>query len=153
MSQLTERKKYLLIGLTSVLVLLVAAVLFFGSIQILDGQLCLRNTEILDLRGRELRDLEKLKTFPNLKHLDLRGSSVTREQLEVLQKDLPDCEILWELDFQDQKLPPDAKNLKAKTLAQPDLQAIDQFPELEQISIETVEDYAALGTLPAPPGS
>lgn len=77
-------------------------------------------------------------------YLDLRGSSVSLSQYDRLRQRLPDCEILWDVPFQDGVLSPDIQVLKVTRLEEKDLRAIGYLPCLEVVEAEDCRDYSQL---------
>jgi len=53
----------------------------------------LRDLEILDLRGLQVRNVSALTELGKLKKLDLRCTIVSSEDVEILRQALPECEI------------------------------------------------------------
>lgn len=79
--------------------------------------------------------------------LDLRGQNVTAAHVEKLQKKLPQCEILWEVPFQDGTLSSDTTDLTITALSEEDIVQLDYLTNLQTVEADGCRDYAALLTL------
>ncbi len=84
------------------------------------------DAEILDLSGKPLRNWERLVRFSRLRQVDLRQAGITPEQYSRLRELLPDCNILWELPFQDGFL-----SLSTKTLCLSGLTMAEYFRDVK----------------------
>ena len=82
------------------------------------------------------------------RQLDLRAEELTAADFEKLQAKLPDCEILWLVPFQEQKIPSDTESLRVATLREEDAALLVYFPELRRLDASGCEDYAQLMALP-----
>ena len=111
------------------------------------GGLHRRDARELDLQGAGLSRLELLDRFPNLRYLDLRSTGLTLEQYEELTALLPDCSILWDVQFQGRFLSPDVQTLTLSRLTREDVDLLDQLPELLYIDARDCEEYALLREL------
>ncbi len=76
--------------------------------------------------------------------LDLRGQEVTAAHVEELQKKLPQCEILWEVPFQDGTLSSDTADLTITSLSEEDIVQLDYLTNLQTVEADGCRDYAAL---------
>ena len=56
----------------------------------------LTNLRNLSLDNNQINDISSLKSLVNLEGLRLIGNQLTQEQIDELQKALPNCEIIWE---------------------------------------------------------
>ena len=101
----------------------------------------------LDLSGIPVVDLPELLQLPDLKKLDLRSSGLTLAQYKTLRRWFPDCEILWDVPFQDQFLPQDTQELTITSLTASDIERLDYFPQLKRIQASGCTDYAMLEKL------
>ena len=119
-----------------------------------DGKVLDMQTRAFDLSGavtlEEVEDI--LFYFPKLEFLDLRGSTIPREQLILLAKKNPKVDFLWELEVGGIAVPTDSKEIYLSgldvTVAQVE-SVLHCFPNLERVEmcncpVET-EDMAALG--------
>ena len=92
--------------------------------------------------------LVDMKLYPKAaQQLDLRGEEISIKHYEKLQQKLPDCEILWNIPFQDQMLPHDTREITVQTLSEQDIRAISCFPRLETVKADGCTDYENLLTL------
>lgn len=103
--------------------------------------------ESLDLSGQTVQNLEELKSFPELKKLDLRGTGISAEAYDSVKSWLPEAEILWEIPFQGNFYPMDTEELTVTSLAEGDFAALEYFTQLKYISAEECPDYQALHKL------
>lgn len=82
-----------------------------------------------------------------LKTLDLRGETVSVSQYEKLANALPNCEIHWNVPFQNTAYPEDVAEITVSTLKEKDLKALNFLPELKTVHAEQCRDYAVLEQL------
>ena len=83
----------------------------------------------------------------DLKTLDLREEAVSVSSYEKLSRALPDCEIHWNVPFQNTAYPEDVTEITVTALAEEDLPALAYLPELETVRADQCRDYAALARL------
>ena len=105
------------------LVLLAAGILWYftlGSVTV-DGTRYFRYVQELDLSGRPLEQAERLTDFPQLRFLDLRGTGISNEEGWKLRQALPECEIHWEVYFQNAYRDADTLELEIEALQAQDL--------------------------------
>lgn len=121
--------------------------LFYRNYVILDGEPYSRKVTSLDLSGRENVDLDTLAQLSQLQHLDLRGTGITLGEHEWLKRQLPQCEILWEIQFQGSYYQPDTENLTITHLDMGDVVLLDYLPKLTCVDALECEDYEALAEL------
>lgn len=82
------------------------------------------------------------------KVLDLREKDVTESHYLAVQSQLPDCEILWNVPFQNGAKSSDAASLSISTLTEEDIRILKAyFPRLKQIDAGACRDYAMLAQL------
>ena len=133
--------------LAALAVLAAAAIVLLCSFGFLGGRLYSLGSQKLDLRGRQLEGIRGLSRFSRLKALDIRGCGITRQELEQLRIQLPDCKILWQLDFQGKTFDPDLREIRVKDLDKEAVAALGDFKDLETVRVSSIRDYEALGTL------
>ena len=102
------------------------------------------DAEVLDLSGKPARNLERLARFPNLCQVDLRRAGVTPQQYRSLLQLLPDCDIVWELPFQDGFLDPGTETLRLSRLSMEDVELLDYLPRLSIVEAWDCRNYDAL---------
>ena len=83
----------------------------------------------------------------DLKTLDLREETVSVSKYEKLAEALPDCEIHWNVPFQNTAYPEDVTEITVTTLKEKDLKALKFLPELKTVHAEQCKDYAVLAQL------
>ena len=76
--------------------------------------------------------------------LDLTEKPLTAAEIQKLQEKLPDCEILWDVPFQDREIPHDVTEITVQTLAERDIGTLECFPDLETVHAEGCTDYDVL---------
>ena len=102
------------------------------------------DAEILDLSGKPLRNWERLVRFSRLRQVDLRQTGITPEQYSRLRELLPDCNILWELPFQDGFLSLSTKTLCLSGLTMEEVELLDYLAQLSIVEAWDCRDYDAL---------
>lgn len=80
--------------------------------------------------------------------LDMREEDISVAHYDAIHSQLPDCEILWMVPFQGQKLSSDTRSLTLTELSREDLERLSYFPELREVTAD-FDDYAILEELQA----
>ena len=127
--QKRKNKKGLIIAL-SVLALLSAVVLGIFAVtairyHIVDAKLYAKDLETLDLRGQEIRVNHYRK----------------------LEEKMPDCDIRWDIPFQEGVLTDDVREVTVDTLTAKDVERLDYAKNLQIVHAEGCRDYDALAQL------
>lgn len=107
-----------------------------------------RAMNTLDLSGKSISELDKLKELTTLESLDLRETGISIAQYDELQAALPDCDITWSVPFQDTYYDNDIMVLDVTSLSEADLDTLAYFPRLKSLRANGCTDYATLSTLP-----
>ena len=82
--------------------------------------------------------------------LDLREKDISFGHYESLRRQLPECEILWNVPFQGGKFSNDSQILTVSTLTQQDVGLLlEYFPDLKTLDAMNCEDYMVLEMLKA----
>lgn len=76
--------------------------------------------------------------------LDLRGQEISPDHYDSLHRQLPQCEILWDVPFQGGSKPNDTTALTVTTLTDADVAMLKYFPDLEKVDAMNCSDYAQL---------
>ncbi len=80
--------------------------------------------------------------------IDLRDREAAPEYVDQLQALLPECEILWNVPFQQGYVSSDVTELTVTELTPEDVEILTtRFPNLSVIHAEDCQDYAALAAL------
>ena len=99
----------------------------------------------LILSGNYLIDF---RLYPkNAASMDLREEDVSIAHYEALHQKLPKCKILWNVPFQNGKLPSDTAEITVDTLSSQDVETLAYFPKLETVHAESCRDYDNLALL------
>ena len=86
-----------------------------------------------------------LQFYPRqAQEMDLREEDISVKRYEKLREKLPDCEILWDVPFQDREIPFDVQEITVQTLSQKDIETLECFDNLETVKAEGCTDYEAL---------
>ena len=81
--------------------------------------------------------------------LDLREKDISISHYEKLRRNLPDCEIRWNVPFQDAVYPQDTTEITVTSLTDGDVKALGYLTELETVHAEGCTDYDQLKQLQA----
>ena len=89
--------------------------------------------------------LVEFRFYPrNEQQLDLRGQELTVRRYEKLARRLPDCEILWDVPFREERLPSTAEEITVTELSEADIPVLAYFPGLKTVQAEACTDYDTL---------
>ena len=80
-------------------------------------------------------------------YLDLRGTGISPAHYEEVRKQLPNCEIDWEVPFQGKFYSEDTTELTVTSLTDEDVALLDYLPELKTVHAEGCTDYEQLMAL------
>lgn len=89
------------------------------------------------------------KPYPNnAQFLDLREKEITAAHYQAVQEQLPDCEILWMVPFQNGKTDSASESIQLTALSEKDVEVLNAFfPKLAAVQAEGCTDYAVLDEL------
>lgn len=77
--------------------------------------------------------------------LDLREEDISVVHYDAIHSQLPNCEILWNVPFQDGRYPNDSTSLSVAALTETDVtMLLEYFPKLKTLDASACQDYAAL---------
>ena len=93
------------------------------------------NLDALTFSSLPLSDAQQLTQFPNLKRLDLQQIDLTINQYDELSALLPECEILWLIPFQGERLSPDTQTLTISSFTKDDIPALQHLAHLKTIIV------------------
>ncbi len=116
---------------------------------ILDGKVYDRSATVLAFPDGLPREIGKLRHFPNLRWIDLRGTGLNPKELALLQNAAGDARILWELAFQGGSISGDASAVQVRRLTDGDVEALCALPRLRRVDGKHCRDYAQLLSLAA----
>ena len=86
-----------------------------------------------------------LQLYPkHARQLDLRDQGITIRHYEKLRRSMPDCEIFWNVPFQDSSLSSDTEEITISTLDRDDIRELNYFPQLKRVKAENCADYENL---------
>ena len=89
--------------------------------------------------------LVDLRFYPrDVQQLDLRDQEISLRHYEKLQRRLPECDILWNVPFQETLVPHDVQELSVSALTQKDIRTLGYFARLEKVTAEDCSDYETL---------
>lgn len=83
----------------------------------------------------------------DLKILDLRDQEISVRAYEKLSEALPECQIHWNVPFQNTAYPEDVTEITVSSLEESDLRALAHLPSLTTVRAEQCRDYEALQLL------
>ena len=106
----------------------------------IDGAQYARNITELDLRGKTVTELEKIRELSELKTLDLRDTGLSAQQYQNLRDALPQCCILWSVPFQGQYMDMDTVELAVQQLTESGLDEIALLNKLAAVDATECED-------------
>ena len=127
--QKQRSKKWLVVTLSVILVILAAAVgagvWAAASYHIVDAKFYPKDSQVVDLRGQDI----------NPSHYDKLAEKMT------------DSRILWDIPFQGGTLASDAKEVTVTTLSAKDIEMLDYAQSLTTVNAENCTDYENLAQL------
>lgn len=85
----------------------------------------------------------------NAMSLDLRGQDISLEHYETVRRQLPDCQIAWDVPFQGGKYANDTMALTVTTLSDEDILRMDYFPRLKTVDASGCQEYGQIEKLMA----
>ena len=133
---------WIIIGI--VIALAAAGFIWFRSAYaLIGGQIYDRNVTIVDFSNVELKNPGQLSRLNNLQHADLRHTDLSVKDYEKIRTALPDCEILWLVPFQGQRLDPESTGVTMTSATEEDIALLAYFPNLEVIDMTACTDTNA----------
>lgn len=82
--------------------------------------------------------------------LDLREENISMAHYDELQSKLPKCQIVWNVPFQNGKLPSDTQKITLSSLSEENVNTlVKYFPKLKAVDAMACKDYGALELLKA----
>lgn len=135
-----------LLPLLAAAVLIVAFPYCFAQV---NGHFYPRNTTSLSLANTQVENFDEIPQLSQLQTLDLRGTGLDIAGYEALSAALPNCQILWELPFQEGYLPLDTTSLTVTHLTMADVETLDHLTGLTEVDGTACTDYPALLALQA----
>lgn len=79
--------------------------------------------------------------------LDLRGEELTEEDFLELAERMPQCQITWDVPFQDGKVDSSSAEISVTSLTEEDIRILDYVTGLEMVQGTGCDDYAQLAQL------
>lgn len=113
----------------------------------LEGKSYARTTRQLTLSQLQEGDIATLGALSQLEMLDLRGTELTLAQYRELSRQLPGCEILWDVPFQGKYLPQNTTTLEITSLTAEEVEAVTHLGRLRRVDAWDCGDFEALATL------
>ena len=83
----------------------------------------------------------------NVQSLDLRNQIMTIAQYDAIREKLPDCDIRWNIPFQNSAYPDDTASLSVRSLSDEDLRVLSYFENLKEVDAVGCRDYDELKKL------
>ena len=128
-AQKKQGSKGLIIFLSVLLILLAAAVAAAAwvavSYHIVGGKLYPKDAQVLDLREENMKP----------------------SQVDKIQEKMPDCEIRWNIPFQDGVLENNVTEITVTSLSESDVERLDYARKLKTVNAEGCTDYEVLELL------
>ena len=94
-----------------------------------------RDLETLSFSTWPIPEQSRLTRFSKLKQLDLLQADISIDQYDEVSRLLPDCEILWSVPFQQQRLPLDTEKLTLTSFTDEDIIALQHLPNLKAVTV------------------
>ena len=89
--------------------------------------------------------LVDMQFYPkDARQLDLRDQEITVRHYEKLRRRVPGCEIIWNVPFQETRIPSDTREITVNSLTEKDIRRLEYFPYLETVHGDGCGDYADL---------
>lgn len=117
-----------------------------GSVKIGEKEIS-PDTERLDLNGAGVTSIYQLKRLKELDYLDLRNNDIQPAQYDELKSAIPDCEVLWSVPLDKQRIDSNATRIQDPDLTLRSAEMFAYFPALKTIDASGSRDYETLRTL------
>lgn len=85
----------------------------------------------------------------NAMSLDLRGEEISLEHYETVRRKLPNCQISWDVPFQNGRFSNDSTALTVTELTDEDILRMDYFPRLKSVDATGCSEYGQIEKLMA----
>lgn len=125
MSNTTKKPTGMLVLVIALAIILIALVILALNFHLVDFQLYARNST----------------------QLDLTQKAITIQHYDKLQAALPDCDIHWNVPFQNGTLDSEVTEVTVTTLTFEDVYALTYLPKLEIVHADNCTDYEQLHSL------
>ena len=76
----------------------------------------------------------------NAQQLDLRDQEITIRHYEKILQRMPECEIFWNVPFQNRAISNDTKEINISALTREDIRNLNYFSELKRVKAEKCTD-------------
>ena len=124
--------------------MIVGLCLVFSNYVMLNGKFVECTAEHVILTGDKLPDMKKLHRFEQLKSMDLSDIPCSVSEYDALRAEFPDCDIRWQVPFQDGYVDNKATVLHTWTFSESDMEMLPYFPELETVDARGFNNYDTL---------
>ena len=89
--------------------------------------------------------LVDLQFYPRgVQLLDLRDQEITVRHYERIRRRIPECEVWWNVPFQETTIPWDAEEITVSSLSQQDIRVLEYLERLETVHARDCSDYENL---------
>ena len=139
-----KRTKWWIVICVVAAVLIGAWIWLQNTYVLLDGQLLRRDAEEVVFTGEELPARKLLQKLRNPKVLDLRQMDAEAADFDALRQLFPQAEILWLVPLDEDRVAPDAKEIRLSTLEQKHLDLLSYMNNPQVIAIERCGNYDLL---------
>ncbi len=112
-----------------------------------NGSLLSRQAESLSVSGKTMRNQEAFLELPQLRQLDARDTGMTVAQYEWFRRELPRCQVLWDIPVQGRGYRPDTERLDLQALTEEDLEALAYLPSLKMLDLGQWSDIDRIAAL------
>ncbi len=135
--------------LLSILILLVGIGLLVFQLNyvILEDTVYPRGLETLSFSSWPISEQSRLTRFSQLKQIDLIQADITIDQHDELSRLLPDCEVLWLVPFQGDRLPLDTEKITLTHFTDADIAALQHLPKLKTVTVIDIGDAGQISKL------
>lgn len=142
------KNKKVLLTIALLMVLILAVGLWFGnSYVVTGGQIISRSATHVVMNGERLPGAEKLRELEDLELLDLLNIEISPEDYDELRQQLPDCNILWNVPFQNGHWENTVTEVKVSKLDAGEMAMLQYFPNLSSVDAIGCKDYSMLTDL------
>lgn len=131
----------------------VAAVLWAGlrmlqkDYVIWNGAFLPRHEQTVSITGKRMRNPEAFLRFTDLRQLDARDTGMTVQQYEWFRRELPECQVLWDVPIQGVYYSRDTKELHVEQLTDEEGDSLQYLPSLQLVDVGNWNDYPRIQDL------